>query len=53
MSKQLMFEIVYRFDDKVSKVTVYPTFPIAECKLIVPDVLTTTNTWKDDSWVAN
>jgi hypothetical protein len=36
-----MFEILYSFDDKVSKVRVYPTFPIAECKLIVSDVLST------------
>jgi len=36
-----MFEILHLFDDKVSEVTVYPTFPIAECKLIEPDVLAT------------
>jgi len=36
-----MFEILHRFDDEVNKVTAYPAFPIAECKLIVSDVLTT------------
>jgi hypothetical protein len=47
-----MCEILDRFDEKATKLRVYPALPIAECKLIVSDVLTT-NTWKDDSWVAN